>query len=400
MKTKWIRLIALTLALLLLAIPAIGCENSPKDPQDTDTSDSSTSTDETTAAESESATEAETEDTYVYEQHTFSTLDNLDKLKVTGRSVTTDKGITVDWSGSGIEFRARCHGNVKVTVTSSHAFNFKLYVDDNKPTSFAVSAGTRSYLIGMSLNKGEHTFRLVKQAAVEASNSGVLVTIDAIEMKGDLLERPADAPYLIEFIGDSITCGVGSLAENAPNAPGSYAYLCAEQLGTDYSMVSISGIGLLKSTNRHNGLTMLTTYTLNNYYRDMMKKYKPDRQADVVVINLNTNDKGGMTADQQDTYKAAAKLLISQIRELHGEDVKIVWLYGMMVGYNTGYCDIWADEVLAELGGEAAGLYSKKMPLNTQGAANHPSSKGHQTAARVLAEFLTEKGLIPAPTAD
>lgn len=404
MKATMIKCIALLLAILLLPL-CIGCEPQTSDPQDTNTdstADETTAdaTDETTAEATDDTTEVETEAPYVYEQHTYSTLECTDKLKITGRSIATDKGITADWSGSGIEFRARCHGNVKVTVTSSHSFTFKLYVDGNKPTAFSVTPGTRSYLIAMGLDKGEHSFRLVKQAAVEASNSGVLSTIDAIELKGDLLDRPADAPYLIEFIGDSITCGVGSLAEDAPNAPGSYAYLCAEQLAADYSMVSISGIGLLKSTARHNGLTMLSTYSLNNYYRDMLKKYTPTRQADLVVINLNTNDKGSMTADQEEVYKATAKALLQQIRQIHGEDVKIVWVYGMMRGYNTGYCDIWADEVLAELGGEAAGYYSKELPLNTQGAASHPSTKGHQTAARVLAGFLIDKGLISAPTAE
>ncbi len=402
MKATFIKCIALLLAILLLPL-CIGCEPQTSDPQDTDsTVDGTTSdaTEETTADATEETTEAETEDTYVYEQHTYSTLECTDKLKITGRSIATDKGITVDWSGSGIEFRARCHGNVKVNITSGHSYTFKLYVDGNKPTSFSVSAGTTSYLIAMGLDKGEHSFRLVKQAAVESSNSGVLSTINSIELKGDLLDRPADAPYLIEFIGDSITCGVGSLAENVPNATGSYAYLCAEQLAADYSMVSISGIGLLKSTARHNGLTMLSTYSLNNYYRDRLQTYTPTRQADLVVINLNTNDKGSMTAAQEENYKAAAKTLLQQIREIHGENVKIVWVYGMMRGYNTGYCDIWADEVLAELGGEAAGYYSKELPLNTQGVASHPSTKGHQTAARALAGFLIDKGLIPAPTAE
>ena len=115
-----------------------------------------------------------------------------------------------------------------------------------------------------------------------------------------------------------------------------------------------------------------------------------------MVVNLNTNDKNSMSADKETEYKNAARELLRQIREIHGADVKIVWVYGMMKNYNSGYCDIWADEVLAELGGEAAGYYSRVLPTNTNGVSNHPNTKGHQNAANVLCDFLEMKGLIPA----
>ncbi len=406
MKKRIFQLLCLALTLVLLALPLMSCNsstpsNTPSDSSDaTDSSDTANTSDSSDTGEgsTEETTETETDDGYLYEAHTYSTLTSTDLLKIVGRSTKTDKGITADWSGAGIEFKARCHGALRITITASLACDFKIFVDDKKPVTISVSAGTRSYRVANNLEKGEHSFRLLKQAAVESSNVGVLCSIDSIEMTGDLLPPPANAPYLVEIIGDSITCGVGSMAENAPNAFGSYAYLFAEQMQVDYSIVSISGIGLIKSTSRHNGLTMLQAYSFLNYYRSKTEKYAPTRQADAVVINLNTNDKGSMTAAMESDYKAAARQLIQTIREIHGEDVKIIWVYGMMRGYTEGYCDIWADEVLAELGGEAAGYYSRTLPLNTQGVANHPNTKGHQKAAGVLADFFKTKEILPAVT--
>ncbi|MBE6553869.1 MAG: hypothetical protein E7666_05950 [Ruminococcaceae bacterium] len=404
MKKRTLQLLCLALTLLLLALPLFGCDDAtpPTDTSDSESASDSTDTTDTQKSEDSSdeqpTEESETDDGYLYETHTYSTLTCSDQIKVIGRSTKTDKGITADWTGSGIAFNARCHGEIRITISSSLACKFKVFVDDKNPVTVSVSSGTRSYRVAGDLQKGEHSIRLLKQSAVESSNNGILCSIDSIEMTGDLLAPPANAPYLVEIIGDSITCGVGSMVENEPNAFGSYAYLFAEQMQVDYSIVSISGIGLLKSTGRHNGLTMLKAYSYLNYYRSKTEKYTPTRQADAVVINLNTNDKGSMTAAMEDDYKAAAKQLIQEIRAIHGADVKIIWVYGMMRGYNDGYCDIWADEVLAELGGEAAGYYSKKLPLNTQGVASHPNTKGHQKAAAVLADFFKTKELLPTVT--
>lgn len=55
--------------------------------------------------------------------------------------------------------------------------------------------------------------------------------------------------HMIEFVGDSWTCGFGNLSENAleSDATKAYAALVAQELDCDYSLISVSGHGIAKN---------------------------------------------------------------------------------------------------------------------------------------------------------
>jgi len=113
---------------------------------------------------------------------------------------------------------------------------------------------------------------------------------------------------LIEFIGDSITCGYGvngTLGEvfstRSEDATKAYAFLAATKLNCDYSMVAMSGHGVISGYTEAD--TADTTKLVMPYYETLGRCYTEDpvftpqkiawdfrRTADIVVVNLGTND--------------------------------------------------------------------------------------------------------------
>ena len=321
-----------------------------------------------------------------YEDREYNVVEYLDSIKVTGRSLVCDEGLAIDWSASGIEFNAECRGTVKLTLTSTEPCKFLVYVD-GVATTLEVAQGTANYTIASELAEGSHSFRIVKKSDNAVENTpDILTSVSKIAMCGLLGEKPADKKLLIEFIGDSITCGLGTVAAGSleTDATVTYAYKAAELLGADYSFVSISGIGVAKSTDQNAGLVMSDIYSYSNYYRDQTAKYEPTRQADIVVIALNTNDNGRNPSFAD--YKAKFESLIEQVKAIHGEDVIIVWVSTLM--YGSGSCDIYTQQLFSFYGGEESGFYHLYATPNSAGAFTHPSVEGHAVNAQILADYI------------
>lgn len=340
-----------------------------------------------------SASKIETVDADRYALRTLYVLEDdvSSKLKVLGRSTETSTGITMDWSAATVEFNADCEGDIKVGINSSRAIRFIVYVDDILTNTVVTGAGTSTYTIVTGLKAGNHNIRLVRTTKVEYSNVGALAELQSITIGGSLKERPANEKYLIEFVGDSVTAGVGAGSNTDPEAYAehTYAYQTAQALGTDLSVVAIPGIGTLSSTGRHNGLTIYEAYQYGNYYRSTSEKYTPERQADLVVFATNANDNA--TPDKA-TFKARVKAMVDQAIAFHGEDTKFVWVFNMYANKNTinGY----VREVFEEYGGESAGFYTLDFYKDNSGGDVHPSGAAHDDYTELLVGLIEEKNIL------
>lgn len=388
-------------------------------PATSDTTDTTDTTETTETTETTQSSENNPGNTEPKEEplkrKTFEVLQNLDKIKVNGRGIEADGGITADWSASGIEFNAYCEGSVKIYTKANCTgiITFQVFVDGVEQKTPAIfNNGESGKLIVRGLARGNHNIRLVRKTMVESGNVGQLISIQKIEIFGELAERPADKDLMIEFLGDSITCGygidgyivdenTGKKTDTLPNGSYTWAVQVAEALNADFSTMSISGLGVYLGTSRHNerNLSMSTAYDLNNWYRSTSTKHEPTRKADIVVINLNTNDNAQVKALVDDDlerakqeYIAAVKLLIQKIKATHGEDVKIVWVGGMMSNSSNPdnvRADTWLKELFAELGGEAAGYYLKMdLDRNGSGPAGHPVAEYHEENAKKIVGYI------------
>lgn len=342
--------------------------------------------------------------------------DAVDSVKLLGRTTADDSGIEPHGTGAGIAFYAECDGDITLKVTAKPAkfesVFLAVFVDGEMTRVEFKSAvnrkDTQELTIAENLDAGKHLIEIVRETE-ETYGSCVF---EELVLNGTI--APVEnKSMLIEFIGDSMTAGYASYPETDENKSlsvehpareagvNTYAYLTAQKLNADFSAVCASGYGVVKGWNGDR-VTLSKMYDYAGYYHNKKEdgKWAFDRTADVVVINLGTNDNSRGTKPAE--MEKGAKELMEQVRE-HNPDAAVVWVTGLMG-------DVFVDDVQAAidaLGGAEKGFYFATLPKGTSGGAGHPSLEEHETAAEALVKFLKDNGLVkedeqpkdePAPT--
>ena len=277
-----------------------------------------------------------------------------------------------------------------VEYSGGHRVSLEIDVDGNVRTVSVDNSGTVSLASGLA--DGVHHVKVLRRTMAANDTTGLLLSAQGVTMTGYFLDRPADNKYKVAFLGDSITCGEGLTSTNGLLT---YAIDLCTREGFDYDICSVSGIGVYHSykKNGYSENTMTKYYPFFNYFRSETIRYFPDRQADLVIVNLNTNDNLLTTAADEAPYKETLKTLISEIRDAHGENVPIVWIVGMMISPDA-QVNGWLNDVFTELGGESAGLYRITVETNTAGDRNHPNQASHDAVSQALSAFIREKNLL------
>lgn len=241
----------------------------------------------------------------------------------------------------------------------------------------------------------------------ESTNSLAGISKIILDKEGSI--KPAAKKDLkIEFIGDSITCGYGvddPVKENhfktsTEDNTKTYAYKTAKALGADYSMVCLSGFGILSgytNNGRKNTNSLLPKYyeKLGFTWNTTINGINPGNKdwnfhqfvPDFIVINLGTNDNSYVKKDEEKTeeFKSAYKAFLKQIRK-NNPDASIVCSLGMM---GTDLCKA-VEEVVEEYSAETGDNKVTSLRFSNQNMADgiaadwHPSEKTHEKAALVL----------------
>ncbi|MBR3593192.1 MAG: hypothetical protein IKL44_00810 [Clostridia bacterium] len=332
-------------------------------------------------------------------------------IKVYGRD-GADRGIAVDWTASGFELNAEAEGDVTACIfyNSGQKLYFSVYINGEKSRVCATDfpkneRGEHVVTLASGLEKGEYNLKVIRQSEAERGPA----TIEDISFCGRYLNRPEDRDTLIEFLGDSITCGYANLAtcdmepdlcsqSQYEDGTEGYAYLTAEKLGFDFSMLSRQGTGIVAGwdylTNPMGAIPKV--YGLTSFYRDD-SPYVPKRVADIVVINLGTNDvykfqswEREESLSEKDFIDTIYRVLCSIYEFNRGP--KMVVAVGMMTNeQNHEPLYRWYREAIARFESDKkAKIHFCHLPENYDGGKAHPSVAGHRAAAEVLAAFIKE----------
>ena len=180
-------------------------------------------------------------------------------------------------------FDSSAHNYLQYTIDG--IYYRRIRVSGNKPQLYNIAC----------VGKGEHTVWIYK--ATEATTGPIFIEkIIAHEIKP--LKEPDHA--LIEFIGNSITCGAQADPSEFPCETGAYhdqhnAYYAygpriARKLDANFILSSVSGIGIYRTWNA-NGPSMPQVYDKTDFLVNStrcwdFKTYSPR----VVSIALGTND--------------------------------------------------------------------------------------------------------------
>lgn len=293
-------------------------------------------------------------------------------VKVHGRTTPTLTPLTLFWTGSGIELNMK-GSELWIEIEADYQVYepwISIVINGVPMSRLMVTAGRHWICLLRGLNSDTvKNVRLVKDAQPMSSDPRCLLQIHALKVDGELLPVP-DKPLKVEFVGDSITSGEGTIGAKEETdwvpmlftALRNYTAITAEALNADYRVFSQSGWGVLTSwdNNPHGNIPA--------YYEQICGVLIGERnealgafadhdftswQPDVVVVNLGTND-GGAFYSPAWTDPISGKVYKQRLNEdgtFNEEDVQafenaterflvklrncnptahIVWAYGML----------------------------------------------------------------------
>lgn len=337
--------------------------------------------------------------------------------KQLGRTWTTINNVWLSFSGSGVEFTVTAK-SADVIFTGDttakeengdNAARVAVYLDGERIADEMILQPETVIPLFDEPEEVTHTVRVVKLSECANSSVGIkAVMTDA----GGRIAATEEKKYLIEFIGDSITCGYGVDDENQNNhfstatedVTKAYAYQTAELLDADYSMVAISGYGIISGYTT--GDVPVYSQTMGQYYDRIGFSYgmlegiiNPStvrwdfskRQPDCIVINLGTNDSSycGNDAAKKQEYEEGYVAFLQQVRELN-PDAYILCTLGIMGQELYPQVENAVASYLALTGDTRISSFQFDLQLAEDGYAAdwHPTEATHKKAANKMAEVL------------
>lgn len=228
----------------------------------------------------------------------FTKPDNSNNFTAQGRTEKLPDGtIALIGSASSVTYYFRgTQSSFKVQATNNHHNYIVLEVDGKYEGRKKIETTATPFTVTA---KEGITHKVTVYKATEASNDAVIF----LGAEGLLIPTPKQpAKKKIEFIGDSITCGMGNDIQEVPcgtgewydqhNAYYSYAPIAARELDADYLLSSVSGIGMYRNWNDEHIKEAIMPDVYNNLYlnKDSSKPYDHQFKPEVTCIALGTND--------------------------------------------------------------------------------------------------------------
>lgn len=359
-------------------------------------------------------------------------ISEIENIKVHGRTVDCMEPLTLFWTGSG--FECNVSGTelwVEVEVSYSCFEPWFSYTVNGDLVGRQMLTKGR-YWVPLFRGMNPEIVKNVRFFKENQPVSGTDTLLQIHSLRFDGAFYPVEDKMKIEFIGDSITSGEGLFGSKTEcdwismffSAVRDYAYLTARKLNADYQSFSQSGWGI------HHGWDNNTGSAIPKHYKnicsiidkELAKKTGSDKEydfnkwkADVVVINLGTNDcysfeqpawTNPVTGEviesrknQDGTYNEEDVRLIQHaqvdflkcIRECN-PNAPIVWCYGML---GTTF-EKYICEAVEQYKNETKDMNVSYLRLpdtdeTTVGSFGHPGKLSHENSAEVLAKYIQER---------
>ena len=338
-------------------------------------------------------------------------------VKLLGRTHYVEDSLWLVMSGSGVEF---IFTGTNATITLQADSSYQAGIENQARVAILVNG---KCVVDDMINNEEKTYqifegemptecivRVIKLSEAQRSSVGIR-QID-VDIAGEI--KPTEQKeHLIEFIGDSITCGYGiddevrdhGFSTKTENVMKTYAYKTAEALNADYSMVCYSGYGIISgyTSNGQKEESCLVPsyytklgYTCTTYLGQKAIDIDWDfskREPDLVVINLGTNDETytGTDEEKRKEYVAGYVSFLKVIRQLNPNATILCTLgivgdglYPSMQSAVHQYVNETGDAKIDTL------KFNERVPEEGYGADSHPTEKTNAKAAEQLITTIQE----------
>ena len=275
-----------------------------------------------------------------------------------GRTFVEGGSVSFDWTATYV--RISFEGNyLAINASDTHRDYFSVWID-KAPTAepdriIAIGNGDEKSTFGkIEVNSvydgrieivNENDFKAIYGKKIPSQHFVTIqkrtegeqgtTTFREIITKGKLLHAMPVKPRVIEFVGDSYTCGYGSensvaadpFTPETENCGKSYASVVSRYFNADYVVVAHSGMGICRNYNtKFEGWYMPDRYTQTF---DMNKDIKWDAskggfKPDITVIYLGTNDFSVSLQPSESRFIRYYQRLLQEIKDNYGENHPIL----------------------------------------------------------------------------
>lgn len=337
-------------------------------------------------------------------------------LKPLGRTHLLNDTLWLAFSASGAAFTftgKRCRVVIAgdSTATDPEKVNDRariaIEVNGTRVVEDMVDAPEKEYEVFASETAKPVEVRILKLS--ESAMSTCAIKMIYADTEGGLQPAAAKA-HRIEVVGDSITCGYGTDDLNGEHnfvtatedTTKAYAYKTAMALDADYSLVSLSGYGIISgytATAEEKVPQILPRYydklgfSCGSYLGMQPQEvawhfgYEPE----LIVINLGTNDDSYCLdhEDRQLDYRQNYTEFLKTVRA-HNPSAKLLCVLGMMGDRLYPFVEKAAAEYTAQTGDNNIACMRFPVQLAEDGYAAdwHPSIVTHDKAAKQLTEEI------------
>ena len=316
------------------------------------------------------------------------------RITFVGRTlVTPEKAVSFDWSGvyARVAFTG---GYLALEAGDSGKDYFNVWIDKDpvaEPDRVVIIDRDTTVVLFSQKERKPQPHRVVIQKRTEGEQGRA--TFRAFEVEGQFVQAEGLRERLIEFVGDSYTCGYGS--ENSvredpfrpedENPSKTYADILGRYFGADVQHISHSGQGIDRNYNdagrgRHMPQRYLQTFDLAEEPAWTFAGKKPS----ITIIYLGTNDFSTGRQPGFPEFKAGYVRLLQAVKARYGEAHPILCVapkhsadhhdYIRRVVESCGLPAVYYAGLPAQVHNDAADL----------GASWHPNYTGHLKKAYSL----------------
>ncbi len=332
------------------------------------------------------------------------------ELRWMGRTYYRQKMHFFNWSSSGFEFCFKGSGATAKIYSDApggkHTAYIKIYIDGVEQPDVALTTYRQDVILAKGLDPNvEHTVKVVKRTNARSSMAALMsLTLH----DGEKLAPPKDSPRYIEFIGDSLTVGYSTVplpgqkewTTAGEDSTKTYNEPAANAFFADYSIVAISGRGIVRNTGGDTDKLLSFIYDYVDQYNNPNVKYKFERQPDVIVINLGENDAASANNDLTSAqFKAGLRKFLLNVRAKNPK-AEILYTYGLT---DTKFSREM-QEVITQLrneGDEHISYTQMKYCYANERIVNHPTYEAYQKRTQTIIDLIAEAtGWVPYDESD
>ncbi len=328
----------------------------------------------------------------------------FDNVRTYGRNYSDSATVCANWPNSGIEVRFKGE-SLTLTIECSRRFSandnpfIQVWVDGERTDRIKISYGTADYTVAKELSYDEHTVKVLM--VTETSNYPLSFNKLSIgTSKGatylfDPVYNPDDLKF--DVYGDSITAGMGNIAgiesdgKDHHDSSGTYAFHTISHYGGDGNYIAHSGWGCYQGWGPDMNAIIPRIWNRACELSSTVWDFS-QRQADIVIVALGTNDAWFWTAEMpHKLFIDAYCNFLGELRKVYPE-AQFYCLHGMM--------DETFDKVVEEAArqfslNDGVGAVYVDMPNMEEkpeyiGSAGHPSYAHGEYASQFLIKAIED----------